>query len=429
MINQNTKIFIAIAIYLIWVVCYSAFNYLENKELLIKDVDQRLVESAMLVPSVLDEGFHKVGLDKNTVSDSEDWRNIIRLSALSETLKVKYVYSLIQHENKILFTSSSATTEELISKKNMPFYFFDYHDSPKELDTIFETGTTQFVEYSDQWGSFRSVFIPLTSRDGLRYVTAADIEISYIEKTLNGLLITSLLDSLLFLLFSIPFILAFHWQVLLSNKRLTLAKIETDSANKKLQSHQNQLETTITERTKELTVANSQLKKLSLIDPLTQISNRRAYDDRLKNVITTAKQSNTCVSLLLVDIDYFKLFNDQYGHEAGDKALISVAEAINRSIAQATDMVARFGGEEFVILMESTDIKEASKAAEGIIFHVNSLGIKHECATNIGMITVSIGLAAMEGKQLNAAELFNKADSALYKAKKAGRNRYEVFKD
>jgi diguanylate cyclase (GGDEF)-like protein len=179
----------------------------------------------------------------------------------------------------------------------------------------------------------------------------------------------------------------------------------------------------VSNRTEDLERANLQLKQLSETDPLTRIPNRRAYEQRIDNEIKVVKRSGRPLSLLLVDIDYFKVFNDHYGHGAGDMALKQVAEEIAESLPRSTDFAARYGGEEFVVIMPSTDSEGALHVAQRICTHVRSLGITHDYSHGIGVITVSIGVTSLSETTLSEDELLKQADSALYAAKKSGRNR------
>jgi diguanylate cyclase (GGDEF)-like protein len=187
------------------------------------------------------------------------------------------------------------------------------------------------------------------------------------------------------------------------------------------------LEEIVRNRTQQLEGANLRFKQLSETDPLTKIPNRRAYDERIDAEIKSAKRSKQTLSLLLVDIDHFKAFNDQYGHGAGDMALSRVAGEIAETLPRSTDFAARYGGEEFVIVLPSTDAEGAYHVAERICSHVKSLGISHDYSNGIGVITVSIGVASLSEDSLSEAKLLKQADFALYAAKESGRNRCVLF--
>jgi diguanylate cyclase (GGDEF)-like protein len=164
------------------------------------------------------------------------------------------------------------------------------------------------------------------------------------------------------------------------------------------------------------------LTMLSRTDSLTGLNNRRALDDLLENEWQRAGRSGESLSILFVDIDYFKAYNDAYGHQAGDDALAAVARCISGNIRRPGDSAARYGGEEFVIVLPSTTGPGALGVAETIRHEVAALGIEHATSAQ-GRITVSIGVATWQGKKADTVESVVKAaDEALYTAKAAGRN-------
>ena len=166
------------------------------------------------------------------------------------------------------------------------------------------------------------------------------------------------------------------------------------------------------------------LEELSLIDPLTQIPNRRQMDENLENEWKKALRSGKPLSILMIDIDYFKGYNDHYGHGAGDECLCRVAEALSDGVSRSGDMVARYGGEEFAVILPETDLQSALLIAERLRQLVLGLNLPH-AASRLGMrVTVSIGCATMDSATgiTKADELLQKADSMLYQAKKMGRN-------
>lgn len=180
-------------------------------------------------------------------------------------------------------------------------------------------------------------------------------------------------------------------------------------------------------RTQELESANLRYKQLSETDPVTKIPNRRAYEQRISAEISAARRASQALSLLIADIDYFKNFNDMHGHDAGDMALRRVAEEIIDTLPRRTDFAARYGGEEFAVILPSTDAQGAYYVAERIRTRVKSLRIKHNFPDSIGVITVSIGVAALHGSALNEPDLLRHADTAMYAAKSAGKNCSVVY--
>ena len=197
---------------------------------------------------------------------------------------------------------------------------------------------------------------------------------------------------------------------------------------KKLRQQQDHLEQVVKKRTVALEKAINRLKILSEIDPLTQIANRRVYEHRLTEEITAARRSRQPLALMMIDIDYFKKYNDNYGHKAGDIALMRVAETITETLPRKTDLVARIGGEEFVVLMPATNCQGAYLVAEHIRTNIKALKIKHQYSIAADVITLSIGLSSLQDKKLRDIDLFNQADLALYVAKDKGRNRCVIYK-
>ena len=173
----------------------------------------------------------------------------------------------------------------------------------------------------------------------------------------------------------------------------------------------------------ELNEANQLLAQISLLDGLTEIPNRRKFDDYLRSEWLRAKREQTAIGLLMVDVDYFKKFNDSYGHQAGDDCLKSVARALQGSLMRPADLVARYGGEEFAVILPLTDSEGAMHVGESLCEAVRSIMLKHE-SSEWGFVSVSIGAASLSPQGDNEFEsLIKAADEALYRAKADGRNR------
>lgn len=187
-----------------------------------------------------------------------------------------------------------------------------------------------------------------------------------------------------------------------------------------------ELEQMIDVRTKELEKANKLLQIRSDTDGLTQISNRRYFDSMLKKEWSKGERFCTELSVIMLDIDYFKKYNDHYGHLVGDQCLQMLAQELSKSLTRAGDLVARYGGEEFVALLPNTDAHAALEVAEHLLEAVVSLAIPH-AKSSFGIVTVSMGVASLiPSEQYSPVELVKLADIALYRAKSAGRNCVEV---
>ena len=168
------------------------------------------------------------------------------------------------------------------------------------------------------------------------------------------------------------------------------------------------------------------IERIGLIDPLTKIANRRGFENRFVADWGGAIRDQTPISFFIMDIDYFKRYNDTYGHHQGDIALRTFAETAAQSINRSKDFVARWGGEEFVGLLPNTDIKGAAEVAESIRKNAEKLQILTEDGEMTG-ITVSIGVnSIIPTKDTSSDDFMSKADQALYKAKETGRNRVEL---
>jgi diguanylate cyclase (GGDEF)-like protein len=172
---------------------------------------------------------------------------------------------------------------------------------------------------------------------------------------------------------------------------------------------------------------NSTLKQLSLIDPLTQINNRLSVSKKLQTEWMASYRQQTPLTIMMVDIDYFKAYNDSYGHLSGDKCLVKVAEVLNKNMHRPHDMAARFGGEEFILILPETNSKAALKVANRIQKDIAKCSMVHQHNKVSPFITVSIGVATQiptEGQSVGT--LVEHADKALYIAKNNGRNRIEI---
>jgi diguanylate cyclase (GGDEF)-like protein len=186
-----------------------------------------------------------------------------------------------------------------------------------------------------------------------------------------------------------------------------------------------ELELRVAERTAELAKANAQLQALSEQDPLTGIANRRRLDAYLKLELHRASRNKSPLSLIMIDIDHFKPYNDHYGHQQGDECLVAVGKVIAETATRPTDLAARYGGEEFAVVLPETDREGALAVAHRIREQVLSLAIPHEKSQVADRVTLSIGVSCVEADGAWATDkaLIESADQALYQAKCAGRNR------
>lgn len=166
------------------------------------------------------------------------------------------------------------------------------------------------------------------------------------------------------------------------------------------------------------------LKSISYLDGLTQIPNRRKFDDYFELMWDFSLRENREVSVIMMDIDYFKLFNDTYGHQVGDECLKKIAKQLQKTITRKTDFVGRYGGEEFVCALPNTNLEDAFMVAEKMRQAIVELKIPHEGSKILNIVTISLGIATttpQEGEKRSS--IIEKADKALYHSKELGRNR------
>lgn len=178
----------------------------------------------------------------------------------------------------------------------------------------------------------------------------------------------------------------------------------------------------LAETNEKLLLANSQLERISRLDGLTEIANRRAFDQALAQEWNRCQREEKRLALILLDVDLFKNYNDKLGHLAGDQCLKQIANEIESTGRRPGDLTARYGGEEFVVLLPNTDSTHAHLVAKKIQQQIKSLAICHPDSVT-GYVTLSMGIAAcIPNRELQPADLIDQADQALYQAKQQGRN-------
>jgi diguanylate cyclase (GGDEF)-like protein len=173
-----------------------------------------------------------------------------------------------------------------------------------------------------------------------------------------------------------------------------------------------------------------ELRTFSHIDGLTGIANRRRYDECIEDEFRRARRNGTLLSLIMIDIDHFKKYNDCYGHQTGDTCLKAVAATLNKGLHRPGDLLARYGGEEFVVVLPCTDREGAYLIAENMRSHVEALNLRHATSSVADHVTISLGVASLaphHSRELDQLQIG--ADQALYQAKREGRNRAVVYDD
>lgn len=169
--------------------------------------------------------------------------------------------------------------------------------------------------------------------------------------------------------------------------------------------------------------ANQELSRISNLDALTGLTNRRGFDQRIGAIWSTAERDGQPIAVMMLDVDNFKRFNDHYGHQAGDVCLKEIADIMRSHTRGGDELVARFGGEEFIAVLPGADLVDGIRAAERVRRAIESRAIRHEC-TPLQVVTVSLGVAAAPATSGGSTgDVIESADAALYEAKRRGRNR------
>lgn len=378
---KRTFLVAAFVLFTILVSFFSYYEYDQIKTKLYHQIDERLIAAASGSAVVLSNDFFDRATEAHSVLPAEDLKNIDHLSQFAATQHVQYVYTMIRKEGKIRFISSSATADERRTGTNLTRYFDVYDDASPELYRAFETGKPQFSEYTDKWGTFRSVFIPMKTLCGTRYVTAADVKIDTIRTEIwqetAGLLMRG------FGLMTVGFLL-FAWRLIQINRNLRLE-------NKDLGE---EIVATISE--KELSDAH--VYHLTHFDTLTGLANRQKLHFDISE-----KEPFGCA---IFNIDNFKEINDFFGIETGDELLRQIAQWFLRSGFSPY----RLGGDEFVLLFPQPSTQEHLLDRLNNLLY--ALGEERFIVDEETLdIQMSVGVATGGGR------LLTRADIALHNAK------------
>lgn len=202
-----------------------------------------------------------------------------------------------------------------------------------------------------------------------------------------------------------------------AHSRSFLAQLERDEAYRALAALKHQLE-----------VKNAELQRLSTVDGLTGLANRRRFDDVLDQECRRARRENSPLALIMTDVDFFKKYNDSYGHQGGDECLRRVAGVLAQAARRPADLAARYGGEEFALVLPHTTVEGAVTVAEALRAGVAALNILHTSSSTAPHVTLSLGVAVAhpDSPDLEPDKLIEHADAALYDAKRSGRNRFAM---
>lgn len=178
----------------------------------------------------------------------------------------------------------------------------------------------------------------------------------------------------------------------------------------------------------QLEQANQDLRRLSYLDVLTGIANRRHFEEALDLEWRRACRAGTALSLVLIDIDFFKPFNDTYGHQRGDECLVLIANTLRNGLNRPGDMAARYGGDEFMLLIPGSNAQGVGELADALRTRVEAMEIVHESSLTNKVVTISLGVVtSYPTRGFSSGDLIAAADAALYEAKEEGRNQVALF--
>lgn len=316
------------------------------------------------------------------------------------------------------------------------------HDCCICIRIITENTEPQDAPITTEDGSFRTDNmrrfldgLPVCDRERFRgncpkygYLSIAFVPIQYRGKVFGGIHLADERDGMIPLgkvefIESIAMLIGEAIYRLNIEEDLRKSEAELKKALEAMERFNEELVEKVKERTKELEEAKRAAEELSLLDGLTGIANRRRFDEYLNQEIRRAARSKKPLSLIMLDIDFFKLFNDHYGHIAGDDCLKEVAHVLAKTLNRSTDMIARYGGEEFACILTETDAEGALAVAKDFLEAIRALRIRHDYSPAGNQVTLSCGIVTVvPAFNTSPTEIIKQADAMLYQAKGGGRN-------
>lgn len=391
----------AVAVYLVGVAAFVVFAYRSALSRTLKETDERLVMAAVTLKHLLAKDFHDRAVGPRSISFEEEMRNRQVLNAFIVETGFAWLYTLVEEEGRFHFAAPTVTDEE--AREKASWYYHPYGDIPAAFREAYEKGTTIFVSYDDQWGSFRSVAVAETTPGGRRYLACADASADHLAALARRDAGRTALTGLYFLLLALPLLL------LSRSQRTSL-----QAALEKLSEHKEDLEEEVSRRTAELERTQGALRERAIRDPLTHLFNRSYILERLREEIGHAKNQGSPLCLMMIDLDHFKAVNDSKGHLAGDRVLRTVS-VILRQTVRHSDIVGRFGGDEFLVVLPNTDLSGGRTVAEKLRRRLRESPV----GQGDQAIGFSIGVAC-RCSDLHATGLLAQADRLLYEAKRQG---------
>ena len=372
-------LFTAFILAIIGVLIFSFMEFRLHKNTFYKNIDNKLAIAAFMTDTLLPPDFHDIAIDENSISDDEYRLNLECMSDIAKKLDVVYIYTMVERNGEIYFTSSNATDEEIHTGVNLTSYFERYEDPSDGLKEVFKTEQTSYDEYTDKWGTFRSIFLPLRSPNGNLYVIGADIQIDVVKSMLKDEMMALSIRFLIVFIFSLPFIILYFRKI-----------------------HE------------------KQIHYLSYFDTLTKLPNKLQLENYMSYIISLAQRNNMNFAVLLIDIDHFKSINDSLGHDIGDQILIETANRL-KNLVRESDIIGRFNSDKFAIICSVNDINSIQRIAQKVLITISKPYFIGSSSYNL---TASIGIATYPIDGFDFSTLLKNADTALYRVKANGHNHY-----
>jgi diguanylate cyclase (GGDEF)-like protein len=383
----NYKYFSIVFSFVFYILCvylYTSTTLVQKRKEAIAAIDERLKTGAYAVYYMLGVDYFKRATQWDSITPEEDWNNIRNLTLFNRVAGLGFLYAVIKKGENIYIISSSATQEELNTHSEL-HYFHHYASASDELKSTFEDHTIKTVEYHDEWGEFRGLFIPIRINKNLTVVMASEVELSYLENVLNAVKQQSYKNGLLFLLFLTPFVFSIGY----------LLKVE-----------------------------NLELQELLHTDTLTKLPNRLFLIKHLEEFFLKSNKQQEKLALLHIDIDDFKEINDGFGYRVGDHALRAIANRLSGYIGNR-GILARYEGNDFFIAINyknTTDI--VSYIAQDLLDLFTS---PIEAAGYQFYSSCSIGISLFPKHAKSESELIQNAHMATSRVKEGGKKGYLFF--
>ena len=368
--NRQKQLAVGIAAYLIGALIFIAITYFNTHQHLISDIDTRLQLAAYATKSLLGDDLHSAALNPNSMSATEDYATSLQLTEFARNIGIDYVYSMIERDGEIYFVTSTATDEELANDSYQPAFFMEYPEASPVVYEVFATGTSQYSEYSDRWGEFRSIFVPFTAPDGSTYVIGADLSLREVSAIAWRSALFALFACIGLGLIGLPVVI------------LYAKSIQREAKNEIEQSYR---------------------------CSLTGLPNRNC----LLNDLAKADYANVSV----INIDKFREIATLYGPAVGDDVLKQFSLRLSRIDSSALDNYKsyRLHGDEFATLVTGKQNRELLR--EQLTKLYNHL-IKHPYQAGEQRVKLRIRMGAASSDD----DAFVMADMALREARKTNRS-------